>query len=420
MNPFQIFVYLIMFSLIFNQSPEKDFKRKEFQRIAENQIEPIILVPGLGGSSLNAKLEHAHKGKWWCFKNTDWYRLWANIIDLVPHLSAECLIHNLQPIFDPITKRINNNDGVSIEPRNFGDTESIEYLNPYVKRLSQYFRPAVDYFVNRGYQRGKSIRGAPYDFRLSPQELERIGWFNQLKELIEDTFEINNQKKVHLYTHSLGGPITSLFLGKFCTQEWKDKYIASFFALAPSFDGSIHALGALKTGKYSIIPMKMTKVLKNMGGLVWMLPRRMKKNKIIVYSNLRNYTQSEMQDLLMDMGYSDTFPLYEHLSEQEYDPTKFAPGVKLHCLYGIGKKTATALYFEKPNERSRFRIVENEEGDSTVSKFSSSFCEKFQQKEEIFVHSFKGKENNNFDFHRFLVGDKEVLDSIFQIIYGAL
>ncbi len=52
----------------------------------------------------------------------------------------------------------------------FGGTSAIEYLTTGFLNLIPYFRDMVEYFVKRGYQRGKSIRGAPYDWRLAAGE----------------------------------------------------------------------------------------------------------------------------------------------------------------------------------------------------------------------------------------------------------
>ena len=69
-----------------------------------------------------------------------------------------------------------NKSGVEIKASGFGDTCKVEYLITSPEEMSctwqlpvgNYFHTFVDYFVdNRGYQRGKSIRAAPYDWRLA-------------------------------------------------------------------------------------------------------------------------------------------------------------------------------------------------------------------------------------------------------------
>ena len=142
-----------------------------------------------------------------------------NVIDLIPHLTGECLRYNSAIFFDTETKMWFNHEGVNIRPHLFGETQGVEYLTPVVKKESQYLKTLVDYFVGVGYVRGLSIRGAPYDFRLGVQELIENGWMDSLKGLVENTYEINNRTKVHLFGHSLGGPLGSFFLGKIVSAE---------------------------------------------------------------------------------------------------------------------------------------------------------------------------------------------------------
>ena len=59
----------------------------------------------------------------------------------------------------------------------FGSTDTVEYLNtsifddPIRLAYLEYLHIFVEYFVQRGYVRGKSIRAAPYDWRLAAGEL---------------------------------------------------------------------------------------------------------------------------------------------------------------------------------------------------------------------------------------------------------
>ena len=59
-------------------------------------------------------------------------------------------------------------DRISVSVPGFGDTYTVETLSdPGFITLPAYDK-FVEYFVKRGYQRGKSIRAAPYDWRVGP------------------------------------------------------------------------------------------------------------------------------------------------------------------------------------------------------------------------------------------------------------
>ena len=57
------------------------------------------------------------------------------------------------------------------------------------------------------------------------------GYFTKLKNLIEDTYTANGNRKITLMSHSLGCPYTLVFLNK-QTKDWKDKYIFQWITLS--------------------------------------------------------------------------------------------------------------------------------------------------------------------------------------------
>ena len=65
--------------------------------------------------------------------------------------------------YDPATGRFSDMPGITIRVPGFGDTDSVETLGGIVP----YLRGFVNYFVDRGYVRGRSIRAAPYDWRIA-------------------------------------------------------------------------------------------------------------------------------------------------------------------------------------------------------------------------------------------------------------
>ena len=70
-------------------------------------------------------------------------------------------------VYDPTTNSFHDNAKVNIKVPGFGDTSSVEYLNPGLIDTVEYFHDMVEYFVDRGYKRGQTIRAAPYDWRLA-------------------------------------------------------------------------------------------------------------------------------------------------------------------------------------------------------------------------------------------------------------
>ena len=65
------------------------------------------------------------------------------------------------------TRYFEDNTGVRVQVPGFGETTSVEYLSSGMVYPVEYFHTTVQYFVDRGYERGNTIRAAPYDWRLA-------------------------------------------------------------------------------------------------------------------------------------------------------------------------------------------------------------------------------------------------------------
>ena len=72
-------------------------------------------------------------------------------------------------MYDESTKTMKNAPGVETRVPGFGETSTIEYLD--TTGLIKYFAPMVETLVSWGYQRGETVRAAPYDFRYGPGKL---------------------------------------------------------------------------------------------------------------------------------------------------------------------------------------------------------------------------------------------------------
>ncbi len=75
------------------------------------------------------------------------------------------------------------------------------------------------------------------------------GWALAFKNLVEDTYKINGNRKVVLISHSLGGPFTLRFLNNM-TKDWKNKFIDSFVPIAAPFAGATKILRMFSSGEF--------------------------------------------------------------------------------------------------------------------------------------------------------------------------
>lgn len=56
---------------------------------------PVILLPGLAGSNLEARLNKTTTSHWYCQKKADWYRIWQNTQSVLPY-AINCFIENMK------------------------------------------------------------------------------------------------------------------------------------------------------------------------------------------------------------------------------------------------------------------------------------------------------------------------------------
>lgn len=133
---------------------------------------------------------------------------------------------------------------------------------------------------------------------------ENEDYFTKLKELIEETYLMNNKQRVTLIAHSMGGPMCLIFFQR-QSQSWKDKYINSMITLAGVWGGSVKALKVFAIGDDLGAYLLRQSILKNQQitspSLGWLLPSRLfwKEDEVLVETALKNYTFADMRQYLM-------------------------------------------------------------------------------------------------------------------------
>ena len=131
----------------------------------EVELHPVILLPGDGGSRIQAKLDDPSKDPFLCTKVTDdFYDLWVNVEQL--SLGIECWKQNMALVYDPATRTTSDIEGVTTRMPGTppaGTTVDIEWLDP-----SDIWKDATVYYANMvekltsslGYKTGVNLLGA--------------------------------------------------------------------------------------------------------------------------------------------------------------------------------------------------------------------------------------------------------------------
>lgn len=197
-------------------------------------LNPVIFIPGLTGVKINVSVTKPELYEM-CpeslQKPTNLYPLDSSIKEQY----ADCAgwLYRIQ--YDNETGKLYHPDGIKMELPEFG---SIDTMATYEK--------FAEYLSTKGYELGKNMFGAPYDWMLYLAGLKDT-FMPQLKELIEKAVKDNNEKAV-LIGHSMGTHVIRYLTTHHVTQEWINKHIYKTVLLAPAFLGCFGCFNQLYTG----------------------------------------------------------------------------------------------------------------------------------------------------------------------------
>ncbi|KAI5708748.1 hypothetical protein M8J76_002447 [Diaphorina citri] len=337
------------------------------------RLNPVIFVPGDGGSQVEARLNKTETVHYICDKTTsNWFTLWLNLELLVPEV-IDCFIDNLRLVYNNVTRTTSNSPGVDIRIPGFGRSASVEWLDPFV-RVGSYFSYIAAALVGLGYQRDLSMRGAPYDFRKAPNENQE--YFANFKALIEETYDLNGGTPVVLVAHSMGSLMCLYFLQR-QSSAWKSKFVRSLVSLAAPWGGSVKAVKVFAVGDdlgvyvLSKSTLKMYQI--TCPSTSWLLPSEhfWKADEVIVQTTEKNYTITNMKEYFDDLGYTQGWEMRKDVAQYALDFRP--PGVEVHCLHGSRVSTPGKLVYAKNKFPDSPQYV-MDDGDGTVNLRSLQGC----------------------------------------------
>lgn len=384
------------------------------------QLSPVILVPGDGGSQLEAKLNKTEVVHYICAKtSSDYFNIWLNLELLVPYV-IDCWIDNVKLTYNNVTRKTENAPGVDVRAPGWGQAEPVEWLDPSHASAGTYFKDVGNALVDIGYVRNVSLRGAPYDFRKAPNE--NADFFVKLKQLVEDTYVMNNNTNVTLVAHSMGGLMSLHFLQQ-QTSAWKAKYIRRFITLSSPWAGAVKALKVFAIGDDLGSRVLRESVLRQeqitCPSLSWLLPSPLfwKKDEVLIQTEQFNYTINNLQKFFDDIDYPTGWEMRKDTVQYMMDFT--APDVELHCLYGSNVTTVERLVYKPGTWLDGYPTLVTGDGDGTVNARSLTACEHWKYRYKKHQNP-QGKMIKSVPFvnadHMGMLTDKRVLSYLQTVL----
>ena len=395
---------------------------------------PILVVPGILGSVLEAKRVNATWLPSTCMRNTEWYKTWFDLQAISFGFTCWSEVMRLKVLSDGTTQ---SKPGIHI--RVMQDTiKAVSCYNPsctftcdntvYLQDFFRFMTTGANKNVQPEYRKNqtqlvenyvlrKNIDAIPYDFRRSMRDI-RTTFFPELKARIERMYEDAGGQRVTLLGHSLGGLHGNLFLNEFVDSAWKEKYIRRFLPISVAYGGSVKALHTVLLGETNGWPLPFSwtrSLLETWCGLYAAFPRlnsTLWKNTPLVTVGGHKYYAKDTKKLLKDSGLSYIAKAFDALNtEHAYDG---APGVETHCLYSTGFRTMQEIEIDSfhDTDRDARRIVEDDNGDGSIARKSMEICSHWDksQKQPVQTTVYRG-----FDHLGFMAQNEALWQQIFDI-----
>ena len=244
-----------------------------------------------------------------------------------------------------------------------------------------------------------------------------------MQGVIEEMYEENNQTRVTLVVHSMGGPISLYFLNNVVDQGWKDKYIYAYIPLSGAWDGGATMVEVLLSGLHYTelegffvrpnLRNGLRDVARTSQGCYWLVPSpdSLGAHHVIAEVGSDQYTIAQYNELFQRAGIEKGFTKYTNV--KAINTGWIAPNVSTHCFYGLfpgENNTPDAFIYEAdgfPNHKPSVRMGL---GDTAVNVQISEICLQWKNQTAGFT-------NRTFEtVHRKMISHPKVLAAIGEVV----
>ncbi|WP_312109474.1 alpha/beta fold hydrolase [Brevibacillus reuszeri] len=347
-------------------SKRSGFTPNSYKLTAVAKTIPVILIPGIGGSRLEAE-----EGG----KTTEiWLGLGDSLVGINDPKHRRLL--SLEPIQPNSVDVGPREQGVTIYPERaeegFSAIEYLSYspLDP-IRNMTEQYYSMVKKLEKTGYRKHRTIFAMPYDWRYSSTKNSTY-----LKEKIDLALQRSGARQVHLVVHSMGGLLVRETLLSNVSYQSKVNRIVY---MGTPFLGSPRAYQAIRFGYNFSIPWMAEdtgRIISEYAPAVYeLLPSKKYFETVSFLKKNRNdlYTYDEfLQDKKVQLAYAPLVKQGGLLHEKWENKTINVPQ---YSIIGTGQPTFLGYWFDAyHNEWAPY--YDTGLGDGTVPYISANYAQK--------------------------------------------
>ncbi|KAL6848201.1 hypothetical protein ACP4OV_022329 [Aristida adscensionis] len=346
-------------------------------------LHPIVLVPGVSCSELEARLTAAYRPstpRCGALKGKGWFGLWANCTDITAHRYVPCFAEQMRLVYDPAANDYRNLAGVQTRVPHFGSSKGFQRNPIHTDWCLEVLRGELERI---GYRDGETMFGAPYDLRHAPPAPGQPSraysrYFRRLAALVERASERNQGRKVILFGHSFGGMVALEFARR-TPMAWRRAHVKHLVLAAPLHPaaGFVETVQYFASGATFIyLPNVTARALQPMWRSFesavanFPSPAVFGRRRPVVVTARRNYTAADMADFLADAGAGDAVEPFRRREVPKMRCCAPPPMVPVTCINGIvGGGTPEQLVYRDGDFDKDPEIV-NGDGDGSINLIS--------------------------------------------------
>lgn len=285
---------------------------------------PVVIIPGVLGSRLEMHSGNSATDS----QNMKREEVWPNANAMIGS-SSDQYLNNL----------LLNTDGEPVAGKKIIATDIIRTVTTSIPFVSEkVYSPLIEALKNEGYQEGKTLFVAPYDWRMSATHAAQT-----IGTVIQKAMHGTPSRKIDIIAHSMGGIVAESYLATASSTSFVDKLIlvgtpqlgapAAFKALQFGSD-----LG-FRIGPLVLLnPHEVKKVVQNMPGIYELLPSQR-------YTTIEGgYLINNQNGNHATLGFESTTQLMTASSSNERNALLLTQAAQFHALMDTHSADAKNIY----------------------------------------------------------------------------